>query len=142
LDEFIKHLGGKLLPRIFEESGFEPRQLFVLRHNHRFLEAFKIKIEQILPAGIIDHYADEYRDLIKKKRFTKLSEAQAMALEHLEAAYMIWLLSLIVPTAAFIGEWILKLKDFVVFLYVFVHQNSRKQSKKSRQRIAKHFEKI
>lgn len=115
---------GEILQRVIRGSFSGATTSFVIPCHHRFFESFDKKTQQAVAAGIIDHFADDFKDLTNKKRFShlKLVEEVPMSLEHLEAAFWVWLVSLVIPTAAFIAEWIFKLmdlKEFFLFRFIF-----------------------
>jgi hypothetical protein len=119
----IANSSGKILKRIIKEDILDTPKTLVFPRNHRFFEAFNQKIERIVPSGIIvDHFNDDiYRNLINPKQFKHLylDQETPMALEHLEAGFVVWLVSLVFPIIAFIGEWIARFMDFIVFRSVF-----------------------
>lgn len=120
LDHFIKESKGKLLGRIIK--GTSPTAKFmVFPRNHRFYESFNKEIQQLLPTGIINHLAGNLGNEINSRKFANLTleNVQPMSLKHLEAAFVIWLVSLLFPIAAFIVEWIFRLRDFIVFKITF-----------------------
>jgi hypothetical protein len=110
LSGFIKSSKGKLLERIMTYNYFGTLKAFNFPRNHRFYEVFDRKIQQIVTAGIIDHFADDFKNLFNKKQFSHLhlEVVEPMNTEHLKAAFAVWLVSLCFPAAAFIAEWILK----------------------------------
>jgi hypothetical protein len=109
---------GKLLDRIIMEKFAWTTPLSLnFPQNHRFYESFNHKIQQMVTAGIIDHFGEDYKDILNLKQFkpTPLDEWEALNLSHFEAGFKYWLFSLIFPIVAFIGEWICRFRDFIVF---------------------------
>lgn len=121
LDSLMAQSGGEILKRIIKENVLGSTKMIVFPRNHHFYESFNKNIERLVTAGIINYFGDDYKDLISVKRFShlKLSKVKPMNLKHLEAGFVVWLMSLIVPVAAFIVEWIIRFKDFIVFRSVF-----------------------
>jgi hypothetical protein len=117
LHNYMQISSGNILPRISKESAYGNSKVFVFPRNHRFFESFNKQIEQVIAAGIIDHFGDDAKDLVKAKRFitSKLESAKPMSMSHLKAGFVVWLVSLIFPFAAFIGEWVLRIRDLIVF---------------------------
>lgn len=113
---------GKLLQRIIRESSLAATKTLIFYRNHRFYESFNEKIQQLVSAGIIDHLGGYDKDLVNPKRFAKLNldQVQPMNLQHLEAGFVIWMISLMIPVTVFIFEWIIRFKDFIVFRFIFV----------------------
>lgn len=125
LDKIIFQTKGKILKRVFKESGVGARRIFIFPRNHRFYETFNRKLVQMVMAGLINNLAYEYTEMINKNRFKHLhtDSVEPMSLEHLEAGFVLWLISLIFPTLAFAGEWIFK------FAFGKVEKKIKKQGK-------------
>jgi hypothetical protein len=125
LSFYLVNSKGKLAPRIIKES--RKTESLVFPRNHRFFEAFNMKLKKIVPFGIVDHFTDRNKDLFSKKRFalSALEEFQPINLVHLEATLFVWVVSLALPVAAFVVEWIFKcitsIKDIFVFYTIFKH---------------------
>jgi hypothetical protein len=110
LSDYILGSGGQILKRIITDATFGSSKLFVMPHNHRFFEIFNEKTEKTIPSGIIHHFSKENKDLFNQKGFapSKLENFKPMNLEHLEAGFVVWIVTLIFPITAFIFEWIVK----------------------------------
>jgi hypothetical protein len=120
LHHYIKKSKGRLLKRIMKGSVFGKSKLFAFPRNHRFFESFNKVMKQMITAGILDHFGDENRDLVKDKTFASFTHStvdamQPMSLEHLKAGFAIWLTALCLPVTAFIIEWALVFIDYVIF---------------------------
>jgi hypothetical protein len=124
LKEAISRSNGSIISRIIKESALGTSETIIFPQNHRLFEDFDRKIQEMVTAGLVDYLRNDYKDLMSKKRFAVQNVETAMSLEHLEAAFALWLVSLIFPVTAFICEWIFKcietIKDFIVFKCVFV----------------------
>jgi hypothetical protein len=137
LTDLIGQSKGKILKRILKDPSTTQFKGMVFPLNHRFLEIFEHQIKRFLTAGILNIERNDLYEKVNPKRFLHMTvdEVQPMNLEHLEAAFVVWLISMIFPVVAFIVEWIimlvLRLKDFIVFKYVFeiyiksLEENSR-----------------
>jgi hypothetical protein len=112
---------GRILKRMLKQSVLGSRKVLVFPQNHRFYEIFNKKIGQLVTAGIINHLANDFKDVVNMKKFSQLKsdEVVPMSLEHLEAGFVIWLVSMIFPFVAFAFEWIVTLKDFMIFQRMF-----------------------
>jgi hypothetical protein len=137
LAKLISKTKGKILKRIFKQSVMGSRKVFIFPQHHRFYETFDRKIVQLVTAGIINHLASEFKDVINTKRFSRLKseEVEPMSLEHLEAGFVIWLVSMIFPIVAFAFEWVVTFKSFIVFERIFeefiksLENNARNRNK-------------
>lgn len=109
------------MERIIELKTFGSTKKLTFSHNHAFFNAFNRKIEQLVTAGIINHWTEVFEALVDPKDLIRLKPEnyQKMSLKHLEAGFVVWLLSLLFPIAAFIIEWIMTWKDFIIFKYIF-----------------------
>lgn len=111
---------GKLLPRIIKYNLEKIVKGLAFPRNHRFFEVFNKRVKQMIAGGIVDQLSDEFKDLTGKKKITSnLEAAEPMTLEHLQAGFVVWLISLIFPIAVFIIEWIIRFAECIVFELVF-----------------------
>jgi hypothetical protein len=132
LRRYIRETKGELLERLIEDKTLGTTITMLFSQNHRFYESFNRIIEHAVVAGVIDQFEDNFKDLITKENSlnSKLKEAEAMKVEHLEAAFIVWLVSLIFPITAFFGEWIVRVKDFIIFKSVFETFNEAEDKKR------------
>lgn len=83
------------------------------------MEIFDEKIERLLEAGLIDYFNSDYLEQIKinSKRYEHFHPEgpEVLSLEHLRAGFAIWLGSIIFAMLSFVGEWVVRLKDFLIF---------------------------
>jgi hypothetical protein len=117
LSDYLGNSSGQILKRIITDTMFGSSKLLVMPHNHRFFEIFYEKTKQIIPYGLIDHFNKDTKDAFNPKRFAQpsIENFKPMTLEHLEAGFVVWIITLMVPIAVFIFEWIVNLKPFIVF---------------------------
>jgi hypothetical protein len=119
LEHYMKILEGQVLDRMIEDVNFGILKVLPFPRNHRLFESFNKKVEQIKPAGIINHFRKDENELLNKKRFenSNLENARPMNLQHLEAGFAVWLITISLSIAAFVAEWICKcifnLKRFI-----------------------------
>jgi hypothetical protein len=113
---------GKLLKRVIKEKISDKTKALIFPRNHGLFEGFDEKIEQMLQAGLVDFYGRNFSETINPKRFKHLviDEVQPMSLVHLEAGFVVWMASILLPVIAFAFEIIVGIKDFIVFRCVFV----------------------
>jgi hypothetical protein len=126
LSHYIMNSKGQILQRIIKVTMIGSSKVFVLPHNHRFFEIFNKKTEQMITAGLINHFNRESKHSFNQKGFapSSLENFKPMTLEHLEAGFVVWIVTLMFPIAAFVFEWIVKcivdMKIFIVFRCVFL----------------------
>lgn len=104
----------------------------IFPRNHKFFEIFDLKTQQLFTGGIFLHHAENYKkywdpnyykrpELLTKDyleniypaKFTDGPKVLTMA-DHLEAGFVIWILSISFAFVVFIIEWIIRLKDYLV----------------------------
>jgi hypothetical protein len=85
-----------------------------------FFEKFDEKFQQFFTAGLFEYYALEWYKYLDPNRYKHLDkhEPQVLTLTHLEAGFVVWLASLSVAILAFVMEWAISLKNFLVFKLV------------------------
>lgn len=139
LNQLITDSAGRIGSRIIKEILPGVTKTLTFPRNHRFFEIFDEKIQKMVTAGIINHFAEEdYKNLLNAKNFSKskLDEVKPLNLEHLEAGFVVWLVTLVFPIVAFIMEWIVTLKNLIVFKYIYltfikaVEKNAEKRGRK------------
>jgi hypothetical protein len=125
-----KKTKGRILQRVIQEKDLSRTKTLVFEHNHPFYKIFEEKIQQMVTGGILKHTINNYKDSINAIRLThsKLNVETPMSLEHLEAGFVVWLVSLMFPIIAFMIEWFVHLKK--------LRKNSRKLRKLSKKENA------
>jgi hypothetical protein len=122
LDDYIEESDGNILERMIRTDDLGISNSFVLPPNHRFYAAFSQSLEQLMPTGIINHYSNENKDLLNKKRFESdyLEFVKPMSMDHLESGFIVWLLTLGLPIVAYIFELVATFKDYLIFKCIFM----------------------
>lgn len=117
---FTRFSKGLFLDRVLKETLYTEIVGLELPKNHKFFEIFDKKIQQLFNAGIVDYYRDEFVQFTKPKRYKHLhnSKPKVLTLKILEAGFVVWLISLFMSFLAFVGEWTVRIKDFLVFEYI------------------------
>jgi hypothetical protein len=112
---------GKIMQRIIKEKDLTKTKIFAFPQNHPFYKVFEEKIQQMVTGGILEHIINDYNSSVNPKRFAHLNveKVQPINVEHLEAGFVIWLISLVFPIIAFMIEWIVHLKTPFIFWYCF-----------------------
>jgi hypothetical protein len=121
LDSLITYSKGDILPRIIKEPALKSSNSMLFPRNHRLFEPFNKVIKEAVTAGIIDHLSGNLKNLINHKRYQKLhfEGFRPMNLDHLKAGFVIWLVAITFPIAAFVAEWIVFGLPKFIFRYIF-----------------------
>lgn len=111
---------GTFLRRILRETVYV-RMVVMHFKESRTLDVFDTKIEQILEAGLIDYLDKDYSEYVNPKRYEHLHPKgpEVLTLEHLRAGFIIWLVSVSFALFVFIAEWVVRLKDLLIYYYLF-----------------------
>lgn len=120
---FIWKTKGKFANRILKDRLLLETCGMQFPRNHRFFTAFDRKLQQLFTAGLVDYNINSiisnFRDL---KRYAHLypDEPQVLTLEHLEAGFVIWLISVLSAAIVFFLQWLKKFVDFLILKYLMV----------------------
>lgn len=96
-----------------------------------------LKTQQLFTAGIIDHFADYDKRIFDQKFYKRLSDLtpkymevqhvtmfsegpEVLTLNHLEGGFVVWLISMSFAIFAFIFEWLIKVKEFLIIKYLLL----------------------
>lgn len=102
--------------------------------NHRLFAAFDKKFEKLFTAGIVskhqDHWSFNY--LRNPKRYEHLSPngPRKLTLEHLEAGFVIWLISVSIAVMVFLLQWIVMLENFFIFKLLMLYKPKQRFAQK------------
>lgn len=127
---------GTFLERVLPENIYTEMTSMVFPHFHKFFEIFDEKIQQLITGGFVGYLAEFWTKTDNKKKYAHLyfylSEPQVLTLKHLEAGFVIWLISICVAIFSFVLEWLMKL--FEIFLNRFVYKKIKTKKKMKRSR--------
>lgn len=109
--DYVIESQGKLLERIVNERLWVDMTGMSFKANDKFYETFNRKFQQMFTAGLIDHFKAYNKEKMNPKLYAHLNAGgpQVLTMEHLEAGFVVWLVSLSFAVLAFILEWIVKL---------------------------------
>lgn len=113
----IPNSNGSLIKRLLRDRLFHQNGGIELPRNHKLFNIVDRKLQQLYVGGIINHYDEKYARGMDPKVYEHLNHqgAQVLTLKHLEAGFVIWLVSLTFAFVAFLGEWIKKKVDDELF---------------------------
>lgn len=87
--------------------------------NHIFSESFVKKFQQVTEAGLINYYLRYWYDENNPKRWEVTKGPKVLTLKELEAGFVICIVSLVISTVIFCLEWLMTIKDLIVFHTIF-----------------------
>lgn len=119
----VKFTFGKMLERVFKERIFLDIQGLAFRQNHQFHEVIDKKIQQFFEAGLINYYNAGWKELFNPKhpqymRYKAKFEPggpQVLTMTHLQAGFVIWLVSICVAIVVFLMELLNKFLQVMVW---------------------------
>ena len=102
--------------------------------NHRLFEIFDKKLQQLFEGGIIYYYLDEVLKYLNPKRYEHLyrDKPKVLTIKHLEAGFVIWIISVSTALAAFMFEWLIKFYEYLIVKYVLEEFYKKKHPLRSR----------
>lgn len=106
-------------PMLGNRIGVDVKAMALLRDN-RYFEIFNKKILQLFEAGLFDQYGKEWLERRNMKRNEEFAEPfKILTLDELEAGFVVCIVPLLFSAAAFCCEWMVALKDLLVFWFIF-----------------------
>lgn len=102
-----------------DRLNVDVKMMALPRDNHYF-EIFNKKILQLVEAGLFDQYSKDWmnsRDLKKNEEFAE--PFKILTLGELEAGFVVCMVPLLFSAIAFCLEWMVALKDLLVFQFIF-----------------------
>lgn len=119
--QFLRHRANKTVPPkvLKERFMIEARALKFERHHFLF-ETFDRKLQQYIEADLVAYSNRVLKEANNPKRYEKLCDSFAvLTFDELEAGFVVFLVPLVSSIFLFGYEWILSLKDVLVFMIVF-----------------------
>lgn len=106
-------------PMLSDRINVDARAMALPRDSHYF-KIFNKKILQLVEAGLFDQYGKAWLERRDMKRNEEFAEPfKILTLDELEAGFVVCIVPLLISAAAFLYEWIVALKDLVVFWFIF-----------------------
>lgn len=106
-------------PKLTDSRYFGSFMCLISKVNDKFSPIFAKKLQQLTEAGLIGY---NMRFLLEKnnpKRWEVESGAQILTLEELEAGFVVCMAPLAISALVFCLEWLITLKNFLVFNFIF-----------------------
>lgn len=136
LKVFAQESRGKILERVLKERFCLDVSGIRFPMNHKLFEVFDTKIQQLLANGLVEHFVSEsyealnpkYELYLRHKTLNEPENPKVLTLEHLEAGFVIWLLSICFAVFAFAVEWIVRLSELFVWRRIFFELNQLRQA--------------
>lgn len=88
---------------------------------HHFLyEIFNRKLHQYVDGGLNSYNTRDYEELMNPKKYEEYIEPFAVLnLDELQAGFVVCLVPLVLSIVVFGFEWLPRVKDLIVFLFIF-----------------------
>lgn len=111
---------GRILGRVMKERVDVEISGLIMPKNHKFYDLFNAKIQQLFEGGIISYFNEVWTKCLDPKRYAHFynNEPQVLTMDHLEAGFVIWLVSLFGAVAVFLVEWLFRYKDYLTAKYL------------------------
>lgn len=116
LEQAARLTHGKVLGRIHHERLWIDVRAFGFPRHHFLIEPFDHKIQQLFEAGLISKFREmigyggylnpKHPEYLRYKELYEPDGPQVLTMEHLEACFVIWLVSIVIAVVAFALEWI------------------------------------
>lgn len=107
--------GKRKLPKFLKERYGANTVALWIPNFHRFYHVFDWKLQQLLEAGLVDYNMRYFYDRRNPKRFLEEAGPEILSLHDLEAGFVICMVPLVISIFIFVIEWLVLLKDFLVF---------------------------
>lgn len=116
----VKLTNGAVLKRLLKEERLAlVMKGWMFPKNHEFYEIFDHKLQQLFTSGLINFYVSEFLQKVDPKRYYKPEEPKVLTMEHLEAGFVIWLISVAFAIVVFIVEWLICLLNLCLVEAIF-----------------------
>lgn len=107
---------GKILKRVLPmRLGLDMRSM-IFTKCHKLFWIIDEKIQEFVTGGLIEHYNKEFYEALDPKRYDHLyaKGPKVLTLDHLEAGFVIWLVSICFTIVVFACEWLNRVKDYLI----------------------------
>lgn len=136
INGYARDTRGEIIKRILKEPFITEFCGMEMLRNHKLFDVFDLKTQQLFASGIIDYHAAYNKEHLKlnyyksPRLFTKdylentypksfPEGPNVLTLEHLEAGFVIWITCLCLTLAVLLCEWLIIMKEFIVFRHIF-----------------------
>lgn len=111
---------NKSHPPLYLKDRFMLENRALLLSLGMFADVFDRKLQQYIEADLVDYNCRQNKEDNNPKRFKEYKEPFAvLTLRELEAGFVVCLVPLLLTLVVFGVEWIITLKNLVVFLFIF-----------------------
>lgn len=102
--------------------------------HHPLFEIYDQKLQQIFSGQFLYERRELFNQQWTQWRLRTIDTPKVLNMKMLEPGFVIWTLSLLLAVAAFIFEWLVTLKDFLVMQYILeAFYTTRRQKTKFKQ---------
>lgn len=121
LDIFKRGTNGKILSRMLEKTIGVELSGMVFPRNHKLFEVLDDKLQQLFEGGVTEFIRSIEKTGKQQNDYAYFRSPgpQILTMKHLEAGFAVWLVSISFAMFAFICEWLVRLRDLLIFKYIF-----------------------
>lgn len=121
---FFAHIIAKPLnksrPPLYLKERFVHDQRVLSFSNTKFIDIFDRKLQQYIEGDLVNYNFRDFQEVSNPKRYEEYKESFAvLTLTELKAGFVVCLVPLAFTVCVFIIEWMLTLKNLIVFLFIF-----------------------
>lgn len=107
---YVLESNGTILARILKETLFTAANGLEFPQNHWMYDVFNRKTKQLFTSGLFNHIYEVYLNYANGKsaiyKEFNGKEHEILIMKHLEAVFVIWLVSVGIATVTFMLEWL------------------------------------
>lgn len=130
----IQAAGRSKAPKLLTERYMLQQDVLFFPQRHFLFEVFDRKIQQLSEAGLIDYYVEKVNEGWNPKKLEQHKKPfKVLTLGELEAGFMVSIAPLALSLLVFCIEWIVAMKDLLVFHFTFEAYFTLKKCEQDRQ---------
>lgn len=121
LNAFLEddHWQTKKAPKLLKDRYMLESLVFAFPRNHFLFEVFDRKLQQYIEGDLINYNTREWQESINRKTFQHKEPFAVLTFGELEAGFVVCLVPLILSGFVFCIEWLITLKNLLVFIIIF-----------------------
>lgn len=111
---------GSILKRILKEQ-FRVQMFSFRQKKNYMIDVLNDKLAQLAESGIIEFFERDREDLLNIKRYEHLNYdgPKVLTLKHLEAGFVVWLVTVSFTFIIFAFEWLVTFLNFLALSHIF-----------------------
>lgn len=111
----------KKVPKMLATRFMLNMRVAVVPGNNKLLKTFDRKLQQLFEADLINYYMRDFNIVVDKAKADKTPQEpfKVLTFEELEAGFVVCFVPLLFSIVVFMLEWLVTLKDLLVFRCIF-----------------------